>query len=228
VGAVLLFVKNYLDNVDGHVARISGGGTRIGRFLDSLTDFVVLVAVFCGLAVNGSEVLGPVLAWSLATVGLMTVMLACSYYNYFQVNYMTTVNGEGINRVNENFRDGDIDSESPQWERICLRALQRVYIIVYGWQDRVMEALDLRLQRHAKVGASSMTGHEWYSHTGLLSAQAPMCFDTVVMLLLVLCVFNIVTAALIILPAIVLMYWAVVIAARIYIFRESAYGLSHS
>ena len=44
-GAVFLYGKVILDNVDGNLARARGTSSRFGRFLDSLADFLVTVLV---------------------------------------------------------------------------------------------------------------------------------------------------------------------------------------
>jgi len=40
-GALFLYLKIFLDNVDGNLARVKGEVSRLGRFLDSLIDFIV-------------------------------------------------------------------------------------------------------------------------------------------------------------------------------------------
>ena len=45
-GALFLYGKLFLDNVDGNLARLRGEESRFGRFLDSFSDFVVSVLVY--------------------------------------------------------------------------------------------------------------------------------------------------------------------------------------
>ena len=45
-GAVFLYGKLFLDNVDGPLARLRGEVSRLGRFLDSFSDFTVAVGVY--------------------------------------------------------------------------------------------------------------------------------------------------------------------------------------
>ena len=45
-GALFLYLKIFLDNVDGNLARIRGEVSRLGRFLDSLIDFVISFLVY--------------------------------------------------------------------------------------------------------------------------------------------------------------------------------------
>ena len=45
-GALFLYLKIFLDNIDGNLARVRGETSRLGRFLDSLTDFMVSFLVY--------------------------------------------------------------------------------------------------------------------------------------------------------------------------------------
>ena len=45
-GAVFLYGKVFLDNVDGNLARVRGTSSRWGRFLDSIVDFFITCYIF--------------------------------------------------------------------------------------------------------------------------------------------------------------------------------------
>ena len=45
-GALFLYLKIFLDNVDGNLGRVRGEVSRLGRFLDSLTDFIVSFLIY--------------------------------------------------------------------------------------------------------------------------------------------------------------------------------------
>ncbi len=51
-GALLFLAAVVLDGVDGEVARLTLRETRFGHYLDIITDNVVHVAVFCGIALG--------------------------------------------------------------------------------------------------------------------------------------------------------------------------------
>ena len=72
--ALLLQLKTLLDNVDGALARATDQVTLAGRYLDTIADLVVNLAVFVALGRVTEE---PVLA-ALAFVAL-TVVLAVDY-----------------------------------------------------------------------------------------------------------------------------------------------------
>ena len=51
-GALFLYLKIFLDNVDGNLARVRGETSRLGRFLDSLTDFIISFLIYLVLTLR--------------------------------------------------------------------------------------------------------------------------------------------------------------------------------
>ncbi len=70
-----LLVGTACDTIDGAVARASGGGTKLGGFLDSTTDRVADAAIFGGTAALGAALGFGLLFWAglLALVGSFLV-----------------------------------------------------------------------------------------------------------------------------------------------------------
>ena len=61
VGMVLHVLANALDNADGQLARLTGGGSREGRVIDSLFDHLIWLSIYVHLGLRClSE--GPFLA----------------------------------------------------------------------------------------------------------------------------------------------------------------------
>jgi phosphatidylglycerophosphate synthase len=56
MGAIFLFLFVILDCSDGQLARLKKNGTKIGRLLDGIADYVVTTAVFIGIAIGYSYV----------------------------------------------------------------------------------------------------------------------------------------------------------------------------
>jgi phosphatidylglycerophosphate synthase len=61
---VVLLVGTIADMLDGQIAKASGGGTRLGAFLDSTVDRISDGALFVGAAASGANLGQPVLLWS--------------------------------------------------------------------------------------------------------------------------------------------------------------------
>jgi phosphatidylglycerophosphate synthase len=131
LAAVLLQVKTVLDNADGQLARLTGSVTPLGRYLDSESDLVVNAALCAAL---GWRLDRPVLA-AAAFVSLTLVL---------GVNF-------NLERLYRRER-GDASDPMPVAEGLA-GALARVYRIVYGPQDRLVEAFcEWRLRKADAAG----------------------------------------------------------------------------
>jgi phosphatidylinositol phosphate synthase len=71
---LVLLIGTIADTLDGQIAKASGGGTRLGAFLDSTVDRVADGALFVGAAASGANLGQPVLLWS-ALVALVASFL---------------------------------------------------------------------------------------------------------------------------------------------------------
>jgi CDP-diacylglycerol--glycerol-3-phosphate 3-phosphatidyltransferase len=61
---LVLLIGTIADTLDGQIAKASGGGTRLGAFLDSTVDRVADGALFVGAAASGANLGQPLLLWS--------------------------------------------------------------------------------------------------------------------------------------------------------------------
>ena len=71
---VVLLAGALADTLDGQLAKVAGGGTRFGAFLDSTLDRVSDAALACGGAALGAARGDAILFWS-ALVGLVASFL---------------------------------------------------------------------------------------------------------------------------------------------------------
>ena len=75
LAALLVLLAGALsDTLDGQLAKVAGGGTRFGAFLDSTLDRVSDAALACGAAALGASRDDPVLFWG-ALIGLVASFL---------------------------------------------------------------------------------------------------------------------------------------------------------
>lgn len=61
---IVLLVASLSDTLDGAIARVSGGGTRLGAFLDSTADRIADAALFGAAAWIGASRADALLFWS--------------------------------------------------------------------------------------------------------------------------------------------------------------------
>lgn len=126
--AGLLQVKTLLDNLDGGVARATGRVTRMGRYLDSVLDLIVNVALFAALALHGPEVW----AWPLALAAALTLMLVLSLDFNMEQRYKAL-------RSDAASQEGDEPIGAPLPLYLSVKG---VYDAVLAPQDRSIARLD--------------------------------------------------------------------------------------
>lgn len=131
-----LTAKDLLDSADGQLARAKGMFSRAGRFLDSIGDIAVNGAVFAAigaaLARDGAQT-GVLVA---CAAGFLGLSLRVSYHVFYQTSFLHLESAYAGNRVSEEIREGDLQSD-----RFTL-SLQRIFLVLYGWQDALMARLD--------------------------------------------------------------------------------------
>lgn len=184
-GAIFLYGKIFLDNVDGNLARVRGTTSRFGRFLDSLTDFIVTVLIYIAVTVYLVRATGIQEFWILGLFGLLTCFMQSSFFVFYLVNYTSRVGSYEKNRVDETVTEEDKsrakDGQSDIWD---LR-LQTLFVWVYGWQDKAVEQLDTLCRRLARVPDTEENLQNWYSDRKFLAWISPLCLCTNNMMLVI-------------------------------------------
>ena len=184
-GAVFLYGKIFLDNVDGNLARVRGTTSRFGRFLDSLTDFLVTVLVYIAITVYLVQKTGIPEYSILGLFGLLACFLQSTFFVFYLVNYTSRVGSYEKNRVDESVTEEDkrkvAEGETDAWD---LR-LQNLFAWAYGWQDKAIESLDIMCRKFARVPAAEEALWNWYSDRKFLGWISPLCLCTNNMMLVI-------------------------------------------
>lgn len=175
-GAIFLYGKVFLDNVDGNLARVRGTTSRFGRFLDSLADFLVTVLVYIAVTVYQVRTTGMQEYWILGLLGLLVCFMQSTFFVFYLVNYTSRVGSYEKNRVDESVTEEDKrqveEGQTDPWD---LR-LQTLFAWAYGWQDEAVEKLDSMCRRLAQV--SDTEEARWYSDKKFLAWVSPLCLCT--------------------------------------------------
>ena len=137
VAGALLVVKSGLDGADGALARARQRPSRVGRFLDSVCDFVVNAAVYGAIGWAAYSQTGLAGYLLLALAALVSGMLQVSLYNHYYVRYRAQTGGDRTSNVNEASPAG-YSWDDPAW----LARLHRLYVLIYAWQDALVARLD--------------------------------------------------------------------------------------
>jgi phosphatidylglycerophosphate synthase len=128
--------KDLLDSADGQLARAKAMYSRIGRFLDSIGDFIVNLAVFVAIGFVLTKNHGAPAFWLLALAGFLGISLRVSYHVFYQTAFLHLEESYATNRLTEEIREEDLHGDP----RVLL--LQRLFRILYGWQDALMLRID--------------------------------------------------------------------------------------
>lgn len=122
VAAVLLQVKTVLDNADGALARATSKVTELGRYLDTVLDFVVNVALFVALAAHGS--------WALCAAALLVLTLVLSW----------DFNAEWLHKSAHH--EPPASAAAPQAAGALLSVFRGAYQTLFEPQDRLVRWAD--------------------------------------------------------------------------------------
>ena len=177
-GAIFLYGKVFLDNVDGNLARVRGTTSRFGRFLDSLSDFLVTVLVYIAVTMYLVRITGVQEYWILGLLGLLACFMQSTFFVFYLVNYTSRVGSYEKNRVDESVTEEDKrQAEEGQTDPWDLR-LQTLFVWAYGWQDEAVEKLDAMCKRLSHVSDTEEALRSWYSDKKFLAWVSPLCLCT--------------------------------------------------
>jgi phosphatidylglycerophosphate synthase len=192
IGAFLLFYKNVLDKVDGSLARARGLDSRRGRFYDSISDFIVTLTSFTAISISLYFQYHSVLYIVAGYLAMLCSMLQCSYFIFYQVSFIRLTGKETVNRLVEDITENDILYQD-KWTTF----LQRIFLVIYGWQDKLFYAIDKFLFSRfssfsVNLGSQQNTGTAkqmsqfklvWYGNKKFLTAASSLSIGTHIFLI---------------------------------------------
>jgi len=129
-------LKDILDAADGQLARAKQQFSRKGRFFDSIGDFFVDLLVFGAVGWTLVRLTGQALFAPAALLGFLGTTLRVSYHVFYQTSYLHLKGAYSVNRITEDVRPED------RTEDRLTQELQRIFLLLYGWQDRLMFRVD--------------------------------------------------------------------------------------
>jgi phosphatidylglycerophosphate synthase len=133
-GATLFAFSIVLDCADGQLARLKKNGTRLGRILDGLVDYVVDLSVCAGLAV-GATPEEHRLKWALLLLAAAATYLVHSIaLDYYRNRFMDVVQG-----TTTHIEDEDDESFRKELAELRERRGRRVRKAVLGLYLRYCE-----------------------------------------------------------------------------------------
>ena len=108
VAGLFIMLKDILDSADGQLARAKQLQSRIGRFLDSIGDFIVDAAVFGSIGWTLYKLNNEWWMLLLALLGLVGISLRVSYHVFYQVQFLHLQKQYENNRITEEIQEEDL------------------------------------------------------------------------------------------------------------------------
>lgn len=190
IAGLLVTLKDILDSADGQLARAKKQQSRIGRFLDSIGDFVVDVAIFGSIGWTLYKLNNDWMMLLLALLGLIGISLRVSYHVFYQVQFLHLQKLYGNNRITEEVQEEDLNQAKFEL------TLQKIFQIIYGWQDKLIAQIDNWSMKpfprspENKQRNPSESNNVWYSNTLALRISGLLGFGTELFLLMLCSVLN--------------------------------------
>ncbi|HUL44169.1 MAG TPA: CDP-alcohol phosphatidyltransferase family protein [Bacteroidota bacterium] len=178
---LLVTLKDILDDADGQLARAKQLYSRRGRFLDSLGDFVVDVALFIAITAITYRSHPNVSTIFLGLAGFVGITLRVSYHVFYQVSYLHLESTYLLNRITE-----DVTEADRRADRIAF-VLQVVFNVMYGWQDRLFFLIDAWCRGRQFTDSENA---RWYSDRVGLRISGLLGFGTELALLTLCSLMN--------------------------------------
>lgn len=176
IGAILLFYKNVLDKVDGSLARAKGLDSRRGRFYDSISDFIVTITSFTAITFHLYTTLNTPWVILIGFTAMIISMLQCSYFIFYQISFIKSTGKQTVNRILEDVTDDD-RLKQDKWTTF----LQKLFILIYGWQDKFFYRLDKYLL--TKLTQNTLSTIQWYQNKPFLTLASSLSIGTHIFLI---------------------------------------------
>lgn len=93
--AGIYYSAYYLFDIsDGQLARLKKNGSRLGRIIDGISDYVTHIAVYIGLGIGLTKASGdPLSTWVLVVAALISMMIQAVLMDYYRNRYMAYATG---------------------------------------------------------------------------------------------------------------------------------------
>ncbi len=138
-GAVLLVAYDVLDCSDGQLARLKKNGTRTGRILDGVSDYVVDVTVYIGIGIgfaNASD--DPAFWWLMLVAAGLSNAVHAILVDYYRNRFLDVVLGR-VSTFEEDLQafEAERDEMRRQGDHYFDRLLIGIYVGYSRLQSRI-------------------------------------------------------------------------------------------
>ena len=110
IGAIFFILFIILDCSDGQLARLKKNGSSLGRLLDGIADYIVVTAVYIGIAIGYSQKGGqPFLILGLLLLSGVSIIIQDMLVDFYRTRFLDIINkrkntfAEGIDAYKEEY-----------------------------------------------------------------------------------------------------------------------------
>lgn len=133
LAGLLLILKSILDAADGEMARLKKNPSYVGRYLDSVFDFILNLLIILAVGyVTGQSI------W-LALAAIVSIQLQGTLYNFYYV--ILRHNSESGDKTSKIF-ETETPEAYPGERQKTVNLLYRFYTLFYSVFDKIIYALD--------------------------------------------------------------------------------------
>lgn len=154
VGAIFYILFIIFDCSDGQLARLKKNGTKIGRLLDGIADYIVVAAIYVGLAIGYAQKGGnPSTLLILLGLSGVSITIQSLLVDYYRTRFLDIV----LDRTNT-FKDG-INEYRTEYIKIKKQKgkwLEKNIILIYLIYSKIQRSLIGRKKRESTVTASPL------------------------------------------------------------------------
>lgn len=145
--AICLPIKSMIDAADGEMARARNKPSYIGRYLDTVNDGLLNMALFVSLAmVTNVSLRSAYIAWA-------CFQIQGTVFNYYYCVLRHACNGDKTSRILEFSMPEPYTYEN----KYIVWFLHKIYLIMYGVFDSLVWFLDTQAIKHAPFSKYFMT-----------------------------------------------------------------------
>jgi hypothetical protein len=145
-GAILIVVHVLLDCADGMLARLRGGGTRLGMLVDGMGDGIVGLAYWAGLSRTIAAELEGVWVWPALVAILLSIGAHTSLYDGIKTKFVAATTPAPLPGVAaplpSSAQQSDLEKSIEAW-------IERLYVLYAGYGTTVGK-IDRDADMHVK------------------------------------------------------------------------------
>jgi phosphatidylglycerophosphate synthase len=152
IGAIFYILFIILDCSDGQLARLKKNGTKIGRLLDGIADYIAVAAIYIGVAIGYANKDGqPSTLLLLLALSGVSVIIQSLLVDYYRTRFLDIV----LNRTNT-FKNG-INEYRTEYIRIKKQKgkwLEKNVILTYLVYSKIQRSLIGKKKRESTITAT--------------------------------------------------------------------------